>query len=264
MDSRARARLSAEPLGDRTVPAVSAIVSSGTLLVTGSAVNAGDTITVTQTAPGAFTVTDGGTPVTVEGSGPVNNVDVRLGRTSDTVGIDLGGFTLPGSVSASLGGGTDSLTVSNGTINGDLGVRGGPGRDTVTVADPLTVNGALAVATSGGDDTVSVGAATIAGGASFDLAGGDDTLTFRAAVGSGAGRVLDVDAGSGNDAVELLAPASIRGDGRVDLGYGRDAFTFADDGTALTAELLVRGGPGKDTYVGTLPRPGVTAEDFEF
>jgi hypothetical protein len=31
----------------------------------------------------------------------------------------------------------------------------------------------------------------------------------------------------------------------------------------LTGALLIRGGPGKDTYVGTLPRTGVTALDFE-
>jgi hypothetical protein len=131
------------------------------------------------------------------------------------------------------------------------------------VADGLTVNGTLSVATAGGDDTVTVGAATIAGGATFDLAGGNDTLTFRAMVGTGTGRVLDVDTGSGNDDVELLAPASIQGDGVVDLGYGRDTFVFADVSTTLTGELIVRGGPGKDTYVGTLPRPGVTALDFE-
>src|SRR5262249_3496812 len=155
----------------------------------------------TQTATGTFTVTDGGTPVTVEGSGPVSNVDVRLGKTSDTVNINLGGFTLAGSVSASLGGGTDSLAVANGIINGNLDVKGGRGRDAVTVADPLTVNGALAAATGGGDDTVTVGAATIAGGATFDLGGGNDTLTFKATVGTGAERVLDVDAGPGNDVV---------------------------------------------------------------
>jgi hypothetical protein len=263
MIPRARARLLTEPLEDRSVPAVSATVSSGTLLVTGAATNSGDTIAIAQTTPGAFTVSDGGTPVTVEGSGAVNNVDVRLGRVSDTVAIDLGGLSLAGTVSASLGGGTDSLTVANGTIGGNLTVKGGPGRDVVTLVEPLTINGALAVATAGGDDTVTVGAVTIAGGATFDLAGGDDTLTFRAAVGTGTGRVLDIDAGSGNDDVELLASASIQGDGVVDLGYGRDRFVFADDLTAVTGELLVRGGPGKDTYVGTLPRTGVTAQGFE-
>jgi hypothetical protein len=249
MTLRARARLSAEPLEDRSVPAVSATISSGTLLVTGSATNPGDTIAITQTATGTFAVTDGGAPVTVQGSDLVDSVAVRLGRTSDTVGIDLGGFTLAGSVSASLGGGTDSLAVANGTVGGNLVVKGGPGRDTVIVADGLTVNGALAVAT--------------AGGATFDLAGGNDALTFQATVGTGTGRVLDVNAGTGNDDVELLAPASIRGDGTVDLGYGRDTFVFADDGTSLTGELHVRGGAGKDTYVGTLPRTGVTAVDFE-
>jgi hypothetical protein len=263
MIPRARARLSAEPLEDRSVPAVSATISSGTLLVTGAATNPGDTIAITQTATGTFTVTDGGTPVTVQGSGPVNDVAVRLGKASDTVTIDLGGFTLAGGVSASLGGGTDSLAVANGTVGGNLVVKGGPGRDTVIVADGLTVNGALAVATVGGDDRVNVGAATIAGGATFDLAGGNDALTFQATVGTGTGRGLDVNAGTGNDDVELLAPASIRGDGTVDLGYGRDTFVFADDGTSLTGELHVRGGAGKDTYVGTLPRTGVTAQDFE-
>jgi hypothetical protein len=263
MIPRARARLVAEPLEDRSVPAVSATISSGTLLVTGSATNPGDTIAITQTATGTFAVTDGSTPVTVQGSDLVDSVAVRLGRTSDTVTIDLGGFTLAGSVTASLGGGTDSLAVANGTIGGDLLVRGGPARDTVTVADGLTVNGSLAVATAGGNDTVTVGAAMIAGSATFDLAGGDDTLTFQATVGTGTGRVLDVDAGSGNDTVQLLSPASIQGDAMVDLGYGRDTFVFADDGTSLSGELLVRGGPGKDGYVGTLPRTGVTALGFE-
>ena len=242
MDPCARVRLSGEPLEDRSVPAVSATISSGTLFVTGAATNPGDTITITQTAPGTFTVADGTTQVTVEGSGTVSNVDVRLGKASDTVSIDLGTFTLAGSVSASMGSGnTDSLSVANGTIGGNLDVKGGPGRDVVTVADGLTV----------------------LGGATFDLAGGNDTLTFKATVGSGSGRVLDVDAGSGNDDVELLAPASIQGDAVVDLGYGRDTFTFDDAGTTLTGQLLVLGGPGQDTYNGTLPRPGVTAQGFE-
>jgi hypothetical protein len=166
-----------------------------------------------------------------------------------------------GSVSARLGGGKDSLTVLHGTIGGNLEVTGGPGRDAVTVADGVTVNGTLAVATAGGDDSVTVGAATL-GAAPFDLGGGTDTLLFRATVGTGAGRVLDVDAGSGNDTVELLAPASIQGDARIDLGYGNDKFTFEDTAT-LTGQLLVRGGPGQNTYAGTLPCPGVTATDFQ-
>jgi hypothetical protein len=261
MNPRVRSRPSVERLEDRWLPAVSATISSGTLLVAGEAANPGDPIAITQTSPGVFTVTDGGTPVTIDGSGAVSDVVVRLGRAKDTVSIDLGGFTLAGSVSARLGGGTDSLAVANGTISGNLEVTGGPGRDSLTVADGLAVNGALAVATAGGDDTVTVGTATL-GSATFDLAGGDDTLTFKATVGTGAGRVLDVDAGSGNDTVGLLAPASIQGDAEIDLGYGRDHFTF-DDTATLAGRLRVRGGPGQDTYTGPLPRDGVTATGFE-
>jgi hypothetical protein len=261
MNPRLRSRPSVEPLEDRWVPAVSATISSGTLLITGAAVNPGDTIAITQTGPGEFTVTDGGNPVAVSGSGAVTDVVLRLGRANDNVSIDLGASPLAGSVSARLGGGKDSLAVLRGTIGGDLEVTGGPGRDAVSVADGVTVNGTLAVATAGGDDSVTVGAATL-GATAFDLAGGDDTLFFRGTVGTGAGRVLDVDAGSGNDTVALLAPASIQGDARIDLGYGNDNFTFEDTAT-LTGQLFVRGGPGKNTYAGTLPRPGVTATHFQ-
>src|SRR5262245_26924235 len=83
-----------EQLEDRCVPAVSATISAGTLLVTGEATNRGDTIAIVQTSPGVFTVSDGATPVTINGSGAVTDVAVRLGHASDTVRIDLGGFTL--------------------------------------------------------------------------------------------------------------------------------------------------------------------------
>ena len=261
MNPRLRSRPMVEPLEDRWTPAVSATISSGTLLVTGAAITPGDTIAITQTSPGVFTVADGGVPVTISGSGAVSDLVVRLGRANDIVSIDLGGFTLAGSVSARLGGGTDSVTVANGTINGSLELAGGPGRDTMTVADGLNLDGALAVTTAGGDDTVTVGTATL-GSAVFDLGGGNDKLTFNATVGAGAGSVLDIDAGSGNDTVELLASTSIQGSATIDLSYGQDTFAF-DDAAILTGELLVRGGPGKDAYIGTLPRASVTATGFE-
>src|SRR5262245_49008685 len=122
MNPRVRSRPSVEPLEDRRVPAVSATISAGTLLVTGAADHPGAPIVITQTDPGVFTVTDGGTPVAVSGSGPVTDVVLRLGRTNDNVTLDLGASPLAGSVSARLGGGKDSLTVLGGTVGGNLEV----------------------------------------------------------------------------------------------------------------------------------------------
>jgi hypothetical protein len=260
MNPRLRSRPSVEPLEDRSVPSVSATITGGTLLVTGEASIKGDPIAITQTSPGVFAVVDGATPVTIDGAESVSNVVVRLGHASDTVNINLGDSPLAGSVAVRLGGGTNSLTVASGTINGNLDVTGGPGDDSVTVADGMTVNGALTVGTGGGDDVVMVGKATL-GSATFDLDVGNDLLTFDAVVGSGAGRVLDVATGSGNDTVVLGSSSAIQGDAVADLGNGNDTFTF--DAATLTGTLLARGEQGKDTFNGTAPRDNVTAIGFE-
>jgi hypothetical protein len=134
MKARTRVRPSLEALEQRWCPSVTASVRGGSLVVSGAATNAGDTIQITQTAANTFQVKDGATVVGTL-SGATKDVVVNLGAASDKVALDLGGQAAPRNVSINLGGGDNQLSVVNGTIDGHLSITGGRGVDTVTLGD---------------------------------------------------------------------------------------------------------------------------------
>jgi hypothetical protein len=151
MRSRTSLRLGVERLEDRTVPAVTASVINGSLVVKDDG-SAASNIAITASDTNAdgvadtFTVADGSTAV-----GTFNNVTrdvvLRLGGEDDTVSIDLGGLSAPRGIAAALGNGTNSLSIDNGTVKGSVSVLGGSGTDTVTLGGTkaLTVNGSAAL-----------------------------------------------------------------------------------------------------------------------
>src|SRR5262245_13295136 len=132
MHWRTRFRPRLGRLEDRTVPSVSASVAGGLLTVSGAATNAGDAIKIVQTANNTFDVFDGAVKVNASPL-PASNVRLALTSANDIAQIDLGGFSLSGSVGANLGNGDNTLSVGHGTIGGYLNVYGGRGRDAVTL-----------------------------------------------------------------------------------------------------------------------------------
>jgi hypothetical protein len=157
MKRRTSPRLNLQVLEDRSVPAVTASVVNGSLVVKGDTAAASNVaITASDTnADGAadtFSVTDGGTSVGSFGS-VTKDVVLRLSSNDDTVSIDLGGLSTPRGISVSMGKGTNALTVANGTVAGSLSVAGGSGADTVTLGGVtgLTVNGNAVIDLGSGD-----------------------------------------------------------------------------------------------------------------
>ena len=215
MQQQQRRKLFAEALEDRSVPSVTANLVGGSLLVSGSATTAGDTISVKETGAGQFQVFDGSTQVGGTFTlGSTGNVVVKLGSADDNVAIDLGGNTTPNSVLVALGGGANSLSVANGTVAGSLAVSGGSGADTVALggsAGALTVNGGTGVALDGGTDDLTLndnatvgGNLATAGIESVTLASGSSVGGSAYLLGGSAGSTVSV---AGNVARDILLAA---------------------------------------------------------
>src|SRR4051794_2255142 len=83
MRSRHRSRLSLETLETRWCPAVTAILSGGTLSLTGDSTD----LKITQTAAGTFSVTDNGSPVGGSSFASVKHLDIDLGAGNDKVAL---------------------------------------------------------------------------------------------------------------------------------------------------------------------------------
>ena len=129
MRSRPQVRPTLEALEGRICLTTSARVVQGSLFVLGTG---GTALTITQVDLRTFRVDDGSNPVGVFG-GVVRDVDVRLDGANDSVVVDLQGLTTPRNLSLSLGGGSNDVLIGNGSIGGDLGILGGPGRDGVAL-----------------------------------------------------------------------------------------------------------------------------------
>ena len=129
-------RLSLEALEDRWCPALTAALTSGVLTISGTADTGPIQITQDSTTAGTISVSDGGTAVTDSPFAGVTSIRLNLTEADDTVVVDLGGQTFFGPIVANLGVGANSLTVQNGSLDGDLSVgsvgggghcgRGGP------------------------------------------------------------------------------------------------------------------------------------------
>src|SRR5881275_1744791 len=99
MELRKPVRLSLEVLEDRSVPAATAGVVNGSLVVVGDPASPSDlAITASDTnsdnVADTFTVTDGSTAVGTFG-GVTRDVVLRLSNNDDTASIDLGGLSTP-------------------------------------------------------------------------------------------------------------------------------------------------------------------------
>lgn len=206
MKLRKRSRLTVELLEDRSTPSVTASVVNGSLVVVGDPAAASDvTITASDTdadtIADTFDVVDGGTAIGTF-SGVTDAVILRLSNNDDKVAIDLAGLSSPGKIRAGLGDGANSLTLDNGTVNGNVVVRGGAGTDAVTLGGTgaLTVNGNVRVNLDGADDDLfELGAqATVTGRLEANFA---NNVTLDA--GSTVGKSVFLLGGTGGNVVNL-------------------------------------------------------------
>lgn len=250
MKRRTCPRLNLQRLEDRSVPAVTASVVHGSLIIKGDATAASSNIAVTAKdtngdgVADTFTVTDGSTAVGSFG-GVTKEVTLRLSNADDTVSIDLGGLKTPRGLSVALGKGANTLTVADGTVQGSLAVLGGSGADAVTLggAAGLTVNGNALIDLGGGDSDV-----LQLTGATFNrylLAYSAETVTLDAH--STVARGFGVFGGSAGTTVKL--DGTVQGDVAVAGGFGRHATggnTLNLTGT-VNGGVAFFGGGGSDT-----------------
>jgi fibronectin-binding autotransporter adhesin len=125
-----RATLRVEALESRWCPSVTAVVSHGNLVVSANA--ATTNLTITETGAGAFSVVENG--ATIGSFSHVTGlINVELTKNNTGVEINLGGFDAPGGIAVELGGGTNDLTIVNGTVTRSLNITGGAGLNSITL-----------------------------------------------------------------------------------------------------------------------------------
>lgn len=228
-------------------------------------------VTVTQTGPGAFTVTDlgaiivagqgctgGGSTVTCSEANATNiNVRVELGDGDDAV-------TVNSSVVAYLygGAGDDTLTATSNVVSvlygeaGDDTITGGPGDDYLNPGDGTNIaSGGDGNDTSydeGGDDTIDMGAGNdtvYSGDGNDDVRGGTgiDSLSYGAMwwfgnIGDVTVSLDDVanDSEAGKSGLDNFH-SDIE---KINTGYGNDTITGSG------AANIIFSGSGDDTIDG--------------
>jgi hypothetical protein len=238
---RYRIRPGLEMLEGRDCPSVTAGVNGGNLIV--EATTATSNLAITETASGSFQVSLNGQTL---GSYSGVNGDLRLQLSNkNNMGalINLGGFNSIDNVFASLGNGTDGLTIDNGGIQGRLTITGGKGADQVTLGgdgNPLTVGGGAAI--SLGSSTAD--SVTLSSG--VDIKGGlvaTSVDNFNMQAGSRIGGNLAVSGGSGAWA---LLNGQVEHDAAFTGSRHDDNFTLGATG-AIGRDLTIASRGGGDT-----------------
>ncbi|MCH8043787.1 MAG: hypothetical protein IID44_08710 [Planctomycetes bacterium] len=204
-----------------------ALNDAGDLVVDGDA--SGDVAIVAD--GGVYTVSDDDGDQVVDGE-VTGSIRIALegedDGANDNVTIDLGGGSVQ-NVSANLGEGDNSLSISNGSVSGRLSYRGGDGSDDVTI-------------------DVAIGRGIFA-----RLGGGDNSLTIRDSVGDPAegedavpevGGGIIVSGGDGNDTVTVDEDAAVARLIFARLGGGDNTVNINGD---LGSSLVVHGRGGADT-----------------
>jgi hypothetical protein len=200
-----------EQLEDRNLLAgnVTAAVAGGTLNIVGD--NSANVLQLTQVGTNRWQVLGAGTKVNGSYSAKT-----------------FSGVT---NIAADLNGGSDSILVYNGALNGTLGIVTDGGNDAVTLSNVR----AAAVGVSTGD--------------------GHDSLSFAKVTAP----VVQVATGNGNDSVSLVRVGS-RTSVEVSTGSGTDSITLNDVGNDL-ATISVNTGSGNNDSL-TVVRSRATAATF--
>lgn len=254
----ARLPLSIEPLESRIVPAgnILATFAGGVLTLTAESAGAAEHIRIEMVDPaGDFPLSGQVVVSRTDGDTTVNNIAgfiTPAGQTVRSIKLDLkggdddleiSGVQIPGSLTAILGEGNNSVFIDGDTsIGGALSLKSGVGNDSfdlvngVRVAKNLTVSagagtndidllfgvhvgGALAVSTGAGNDTVRFGRLFVGGATTAKLGDGENSLRNDV---SDAGRT------------------HLQGAAKFFFGADEDVFDLAEEtffGAGLTANL---------------------------
>ena len=199
---------------------VTAQLVNGDLHLTGD--SAANDIKVTKTSAG----------VIVQG---------KSGTTINGVATDFVAYatsvTTTGDIVASLGGGDDKIQIDNLTLDGNLTVVGGEGKDSLGLTQS-TIHGSVIFVGAGGDDTFYAESSTIDGSVVADMGEGNDLVGFTS---TRVKKNLDVTGGRGNDRVNLDG-ATIDNWLLASMGKGNDDIRLANGTTTNHVRLMTGGG----------------------
>jgi hypothetical protein len=238
-----------DQLGERTLPSVTAVSTTGTLVITGDQHDNTIDITV-DAATGHVTVLGDG--VTTEFDG-VTSIRVNAKGGADTVNFDLNGdLSSALTVDVNLGNGNDTFVA---TLNGNIAAggslilvaRGGNGDDQLSLVAKnvdVAAGGNLAAALFGnnGKDDVSIDYSGLLQGSallSADGGNGKDNVSGKVALSS----TTDPASGTTTNSTGHLSLSLMGGNG-VDNISG--SVTGETDLSSLLA--VVNGGHGRDTF----------------
>jgi hypothetical protein len=157
---------------------------------------------------------------------------------SDLTAVGVGTVNTPGTA-------TGSTVTLTGRVSGVFRVTTAAGADAVTVGPDAVVSKAAVISTGEGNDVVAISGLVGAWTA------GTPTLA----------NALTVEAGGGNDRVELGGGARLGGEAVVLLGAGDDRLTLSPN--AVFNRLRADAGAGTDTFAGSAKRAGLTLLGFE-
>lgn len=192
--------------------------------------------------------------VSLEQGSTANNVTIRGGRGGNTID-SAGDVTGDLVIDAFFRSGTTAGTTVNvsGSVDGNLVFFGNSLNDTLSVSGD--VGKSLAAVTFGGKDTVTIDGA-VTRNLGLDTGAGNDQVTLNGTVGGFTG----ISTGAGDDQLTISATAKLQRAAAIDMGAGADKVTLDD--SATIANLLLNGGSGTDTFVGTRTRTGLTVRSF--
>lgn len=171
-----------ECLETRIAPALVTpiVVSKGVLLLKHDAASGtADNLTVTETAPSSFHVTDNMAGMDYGTFTGVKSINVQFGATNDSLTLEVSGDGLAGALTMNTGDGTNSInlntTGSAGRIVGAVNIIGGSGADTVTPGDGIVIGGKVSFTGNDGADSITADNAYLTKRLSLDNV---ETITF--------------------------------------------------------------------------------------
>jgi len=231
-------RLAVEVLEPRTTPVgnVTASLAWGTLTLTGD--QFANEISITTSAGNILVTGLNGTTV--------NGLAAPYLATSVSA------------ITANLGAGNDSISITSVTLSGNLTINSGSGADLVSIDDLSAASMLIDLGT--GNDSISIGSVSsvnVTGNLVIRGQSGHDTLAIgtNPPLGVTISGDLDVDMGTGNDSVAIgdtnsspmASAVSVGGKVTIKLGSGNDSVAAVFFSVGNFAGSLVDGGAGPDS-----------------
>lgn len=240
---------------DGVMTDVDGVLSSGGLLLL-QGTNGNDSIVLTGTGPGSFSVSDAasdGAPV-----GDFQNVTgFRLNGKLGDNSVLLQGVDLPGTLEINGGSGNDRVEIEGSLSVGKLVIDLAGGDNMITTADEyvtIEVAGNASIETNRGDDMVVI--PNIATGNHFDIdLGGGDDKTVLGAPGGGVviGNRLTLNSSYGDNQV-VMEGVQVLKTVQLFSGNGTDIYEISNIDVGGFMDLI--SGPGNDGVISESNRIG--------